>query len=110
MNTLVFDFSSNNYPTMAIGSAAGHTLFRSNGNGSFNPRPTERYFINTEELWRSENINSNTNADVVNKSGTGNSDPRFAYAAMFIAAVGVDVNTYSYIYSTPALIHVFQLP
>jgi hypothetical protein len=109
-NTLVFHFASNMIPTMTIGSDPPYTLYRSNGNGTFNPLPVERYFVNTDELWRNENINSNTNADVVDKSGIGNSDTRFTYAAMFIAAVGVNVNTYSYIYSTPALIHVFQLP
>ena len=94
---------------MTVGSAV-YTLLRSNGNGSFNPVPTNRLFVNSQELWMADNINTNTNADVINKSGTGDSSPRYSYAALFITAVGVDVNTYTNIYSTPALIHVFQLP
>jgi hypothetical protein len=105
---LVFDFSSSKVPTMTAASNV-YTLWRSDGNGLFSPRP-DRLFINREELWKSENINTTINADVANKSGLEPSERRYTYAAMFIIAVGIDISNYSNIYSTPSLIHVFQLP
>jgi len=105
---IVFDFSSSKAPTMTVGSSV-YTLWRSDGSGLFNPQP-DRLFVNREELWRSENITTTTNADVVDKSGIGADVRRFTYAAMFIVAAGINASSYSYIYSTPALIHVFQLP
>ena len=111
---LIFDFSfgSLKAPTMTLAdrgteNGATVTLLRSNDNGAFNPLPADRYFINREDLWKSENINDNINADVVNKSNF--LDPlRTTYVAMFIVAVGVF--GYTTVYSTPAFIHVFQLP
>ena len=107
-SSLVFDFSSSKRPTLTIGSNV-YTLWRSDGNGLFNPQP-DRYFINREELWRAENINDKTNADVVNKKDITADERHYTYAAMFIAAVGINIASYSNIYSTPSLIHVFQLP
>lgn len=107
-NSLIFDFSSGRAPTMTLGSSV-YTLWRSDGGGLFEPSPN-RLFVNSEELWKPENINSQTNADVANKSGINDGDRRYTYAAMFIVAVGVNVASYSNIYSTPSLIHVFQLP
>ena len=105
--TLVFDFSSSKAPSMSTGGVT-YTLWRSDGNGLFNPQPN-RLFVNHEDLWKAENINDKTNADVVNKTGIAEGR-RYTYAAMFIAAVGIDTASYSNIYSTPSLIHVFQLP
>ena len=110
-STLVFDFpasASAGMPTMTIGSSV-YTLWRSNGSGTFTPRP-DRNLVNNNDLWNSDYINQQFNADVVDKSGIGAGDRRYTYTAMFIVAVGIDANTYSYIYSTPSLIHVFQLP
>ena len=106
--TLVFDFTSAKRPTFNLGGTT-YTLWRSDGNGLFTPRP-DRYFVNSGELWKSENINSTINADVVTKSGINESDRHYTYAAMFIVAVGINITSYSNIYSTPSLIHVFQLP
>ena len=106
--TLVFNFPSDSAPTMTVGGVP-YTLMRSNGGGVFSPQPTHRLFVHHEDLWRSENINSNINADVVGKSGMGPEGP-YTYAAMFIVAVGLNTATYSPIYSTPSLIHVFMLP
>ena len=106
-STLQFDFSSSKAPTMILG-ANTYTLWRAEGNG-YTPLP-DRYFINKEELWKSENINSTTNADVVNKSDITDGARRYTYAAMFITAVGINASSYTFIYSTPSLIHVFQLP
>jgi hypothetical protein len=105
---LVFDFSSSREPTMRAGSSE-YTMWRSDGGGLFSPRP-DRLFRNREELYRTENIDPTINADVVGKSGVADGSRLYTYAAMFIVAVGVNTASYSNIYSTPALIHVFQLP
>jgi len=106
--SLEFDFSSSKRPTITV---RGNTyvLWRSDGGGLFSPRP-DRYFVNREELWDPENINSQTNADVVNKANLSGSGTRYTYAAMFIVAVGYNPSSYSNVYSTPSLIHVFLLP
>jgi len=107
--TLVFDFSSQTYPTVTNTSTnTVYTLYRSDGNGTFNPRP-DYTFVNNDDLWNPDYINSNFNADVVNKSNMTNPE-RYTYVAMYIVAVGVDEASYSNIYSTPSLIHVFLLP
>lgn len=111
-NTLKFYFPSqvsNGLPTMTIGSSV-YYLMRSTGNGSYNPKPDNyRYFVNNDELWDPDYITPQFNADVVDKSGISGGE-HYTYAAMFIVAVGIDNSTYSYIYSTPSLIHVFLLP
>jgi hypothetical protein len=105
--TLSFSFPTSENPYMTKGGAR-YVLWRSNGNGAFSPRP-DRYFRNKPGLYESGGINAQTNADVADKPGMSGAD-RYTYAAMFIVAVGVDNTTYSNIYSTPAFIHVFQLP
>jgi hypothetical protein len=84
-----------------------YDLYRSTGNNLFTPKPADRYFLNTDELNKSENITSNTNADVTDKS---DASPRYTYAAFFIVAAGIDLSTYSQIYSTPAFVGVLRLP
>jgi len=106
--SLVFDFSSSKRPTITLGNNT-YVLWRSDGGGLFNPMP-DRYFINSNELSVTENINSQTNADVVNKANIPDGVRRYTYAAMFIVAVGVNPSSYSNIYSTPSLVHVFMLP
>jgi hypothetical protein len=106
--SLVFDFSSSKRPTMTLGNNT-YVLWRSDGGGLFSPRP-DRYFVNSYELSSPDNINDQINADVVNKAGLPEGGTRYTYAAMFIVAVGFNPSTYSNIYSTPSLIHVFLLP
>lgn len=94
------------WPYLTI-SGGSYYLYRSTGNGRFTPMPlNNRYFMNSTDLTRPEYINSNNNADVVDKSGT----PRYAYAAFFIVAVGFDTATFSSVYSTPAFVGVLRLP
>ena len=107
-NNIIFEFPSSRAPTMTL-SGNTYTLWRSDGNGVFSPRP-DRLFMNSEELWKSENITSTINADVADKSGIGETARHYTYAALFIVAVGINVSSYSSIFSTPSLIHVFQLP
>jgi len=106
--SLTFDFTSSKLPTLTLGNST-YVLWRSNGGGLFSPRP-DRYFVNRGELWNPENISNQINADVVNKANLTDSDMRYTYAAMFIVAVGINPASYSNIYSTPSLIHVFQIP
>jgi len=106
--SLIFDFSSFTRPTLTLGNNT-YVLWRSDGGGLFSPRPN-RYFVNNNELSNPDNINNQINADVVNKANLSSSDRRYTYAAMFIVAVGINPSSYSNIYSTPSLIHVFLLP
>jgi len=106
--SLVFDFSSSKRPTITLGNNT-YVLWRSDGGGLFSPRP-DRYFVNSNELSISDNINDQINADVVNLAGLPEGGRRYTYAAMFIVAVGFNPSSYSNIYSTPSLIHVFLLP
>ena len=106
---LEFDFSSGRSPRMTAGGTT-YTLWRSTGtNRTFQPQP-DRLFLNREELSRPENITAELNADVVNKQNITAGVPRYTYVAMFIMAVGINAATYTEVYSTPALVHVFQLP
>ena len=105
---LEFDFPSRRAPTMTVGSTV-YTLWRSDGRGAYNPQP-DRLFINDVDLWSSENLNEATNRDVADMPGIGSGDRRYIYVAMYIVGVGINVTTYSFIYSTPSLIHVFMLP
>ena len=107
---LHFDFgSSQQNPVMRLGNDE-YILMRSNGNGSFSPRPADRLFRNTVELRSAANINDQFNADVADKANIAEALRLHTYAAMFIVAVGFNPQTLSEFYSTPALIHVFQLP
>jgi hypothetical protein len=88
-----------------------YTLQRSPGNGLFHPVPGNRYFFNTEELHKQENISigntvSTINADVTHKDTLTD---RYTYTALYIVATGIDSN-FSPLYSTPAFIGVFYLP
>jgi hypothetical protein len=83
------------------------TLIRSDGDGTFGPRP-DRYFHDTPVLKDPANINSTTNADVVNTSGTGAT--RYAYASLYIVSVGLNEQSYTPIFSIPTYVGLFRLP
>jgi hypothetical protein len=100
------DFSDRKNPTIQVNGGTEYTLYRSTGDGVFNPRPN-RLFINDPELYAASNINDTTNADVVNTTST--SPDRYTYAAFYIVAVGMDTN-FSPIYSKPGFIGVLKLP
>ena len=115
--TLIFDFSHGGRPIMIV-NGVEYTLFRSTGGGTFNPMPDDdslyRYFVNSAELRRRENINDNINADVSDLTRSNSlvdeNTILYTYAALYIAAVGLNPVTYTSFYSTPSLIHVFLLP
>lgn len=86
---------------------ATYNLYRSNGNGAFNPQP-DRYFRNSSEINSSANAISTVNADVVNKQGISGS--RYTYVALYVAAEGLSQPSYTPFYSIPTFIGVFMLP
>ena len=96
----------------SAGNSVVYTLWRSNNYGAFSPQPDQpgRYFVNYDEVWEKQYLNAQFNADVVDFPNITDGDTHFTYAAMYVVAVGINPNTYSYIYSTPSLIHVFALP
>jgi hypothetical protein len=101
--TVTLSFSSSNGADMALDNGTPYPLLRSNDGGSFVPAP-DRYFRNSSELRAAENATTLKNADVAAVSGG-----TYAFAALYIVAVGMD-NNYSPIYSTPAFVGVFRLP
>jgi hypothetical protein len=105
--TLTLDFlqTPGRSPVMEI-AGRYYTLFRSNGNGNFEPEP-DRYFRASDDLTDSAKAISLVNADVVPASGTP--VEKYAYAAFYIAASGMDGN-FSPIYSAPTFVGVLRLP
>ncbi|MCL2206028.1 MAG: hypothetical protein FWB82_05855 [Treponema sp.] len=76
---------------------------------AFDPQPN-RLFFNTAELRNAAYINPNMNADVADRTGIPAASRLHTFAALFIVGVGMDHATFSTVYSTPSLIHVFLLP
>jgi hypothetical protein len=107
-STIVIDFQFSP-PSITVSGVIPQTpLFRSTNNGTFTPRP-DRYFRNTTELYLSANANSANNADVADLSNSTGAQ-RYTYAALYIVLVGIDLTTYSQIYSNPTFIGVMRLP
>ena len=86
-----------------------YSLQRSDGvAGNYEPRPGNRYFLNTQDLLSQENIDDPTiNGDVTDKP---NAAKRKTYVSMYIIASGIDSQTFVQLYSSPAHIGVLQLP
>jgi hypothetical protein len=103
--TLDFSPTPGSIPFLLINNNARYNLFRSNGNGVFNPLPN-RYFFNSSQLNSSQNATSIINADVADKNVSG---PRYTYVSMYIVATGIDSN-FSPIDSIPTFINIFLLP
>jgi hypothetical protein len=83
-------------------------LRRSDGNGAFNPKPSNKlWFETSDDLFDSANLTDNLNADVAGmRSGT----PMYAYVSMYIVMRAFDPQTLSPIYSAPTFINIFLLP
>jgi len=83
-------------------------IYRSTGGGAFNPKPTGagyRYFFSSPEMNDYANAIPTVNADVSGQSGVSD----FAYAAMYIVAVGTK-SDFSKLYGKPTFINIFKLP
>jgi len=87
--------------------SADNPIFRSNGGGSFDPKP-DRYFLSSDDLNNFANATSTVNADVSGQSGVS----EFAYASMYIVAIGTNQNkgNFSRLYGKPTFINIFKLP
>jgi hypothetical protein len=84
-------------------------LYRSNNDGAFTPMPLNRLFYNDADLYNSAYANSINNADVADL-GNSTGAFRYTYAALYIVLVGIDLTTYSQIYSNPTFIGIMRLP
>jgi hypothetical protein len=87
---------------------ASSYLRRSNGNGAFNPKPSDKlWFETSDDLFDGANLTDNVNADVAGmRSGT----PMYAYVSMYIVMRDFDPQTLTPVYSAPTFINVFKLP
>jgi hypothetical protein len=106
--SLVFNFATGRVPEMSI-EGTNNTYILNRASGVFSPRPN-LLFRNSDDLWNSEYLNPQTNADVQGRDGLPPGAPVYTFAAMYIVAVGMNYQTFTPIYSAPALIHVFLLP
>ncbi|MDR1617449.1 MAG: hypothetical protein LBS06_00190 [Treponema sp.] len=104
--TIVLDFQTTP-ATITLGST--FQLYRSNNEGAFNPRP-DRLFRNSSDLHDSGYANSENNADVANLNYSTGTSSRYTYVAFYIVLVGIDLTTYSQIYSNPTFIGIMRLP
>jgi hypothetical protein len=90
-------------------SQGSYQLYRSNNDGAFTPRPLDRLFRNHADLYNSAYANPTNNADVADlNNSTGAS--RYTYAALYIVLVGIELTTYSQIYSNPTFVGIMRLP
>jgi hypothetical protein len=100
-----FPTGSGEYPTISLNGGSEIRLRRSSE--LISPQPVgDMSFRNTDELSDPEKSISNINADVSSRSGLSQ---RFAYASMYIVAVGLTVD-FKQIYSKPTHISIFRLP
>jgi hypothetical protein len=105
--TLVIEFPNNTRPFLVVGGGRPYELWRSNGEGAFDPQP-DRYFVNHPNLTSSANLSTTINADAAGPSPSAGQ--AYAYASMYIAKTGRDIQTLGAIYSAPTFIGVFKLP
>ncbi|MDR1362991.1 MAG: Ig-like domain-containing protein [Spirochaetaceae bacterium] len=90
--------------------ASNGNLTRSNGNGAFNPAPSDRLFMTSDDLINKANISDNINADVQDNTSMADGAQRYVYASMYIAMRGFDQLTLNPFYSSPTFINIFLLP
>jgi len=93
------------YPVLSLNNGDQYRLKRSGK--LISPKPADRYFQNTADLSAPENANSNNNADVAGRYGLSRN---YAYASMYVAAMGTDQSSFTPIFSKPTFISVFRLP
>jgi hypothetical protein len=105
--TIVLDFQTSP-AVITIASGSSFQLYRSNNDGAFTPLP-DRFFRNHTDLSNSAYANSTNNADVADLSNATGA-PRYTYTALYIVLVGIDLTTYSQIYSNPTFIGIMRLP
>jgi hypothetical protein len=99
-------FTNRKYYSLQIGSSS-HAV-RSNGNGAFDPKPADRLFTTSDDLFNADYLTSSVNADVAPaKSGV---TPEYAYASMYIVMRDFNPQTLNPVYSSITFINIFLLP
>ena len=107
------NFTDMQIPSLTL-TAGGQefTLIRSNGDGLFEPRPLNRYFIDHEELNDNANaiitVNRDTSPDP--RIPAGSPLPRFTYISMYIVIKGFNPDNFATIYGRPTHLGIFRLP
>ena len=110
-SAIILEFPPNGIPSLEAGGSI-YNLYRTSGD--FTPKPdtgspTDRLFLNTADLYDSDNANTTINADVANNAGI-DPFPRYTYVSLYIAAVGFNVNTLTPLYSSPTFMGVLRIP
>jgi hypothetical protein len=102
-------FPGNAMPELKL-NGVSYTLKRANSGPGlvFIPSPSDRYFINTDDLNASKNATNLINADVVDANAGTPPSARYTYVSMYIVAIGKHYITT--IYSQPTYINIFRLP
>ena len=109
--TLFIDFPQmpGSVPFLTLGTTQ-YRLQRSDGGGSFELLPDNRYFLNSTELRNSNNINDeHINMDITDNPNA-TAEKRHTYVSMYIVALGFDPQTYVQLYSSPIFAGVLRLP
>jgi hypothetical protein len=112
---VTLDFSpGGGAPALSIqASGQSYPLRRTGGDGIFFPVPSNRLFLNTDELNSSGNIVSGSaasliNNDVVDKASM-TAGQRHTYVSIYIVTTGRDMN-FTPLYSRPTHVGIFLLP
>ncbi|MDR3355674.1 MAG: Ig-like domain-containing protein [Spirochaetaceae bacterium] len=98
----------NNRKYYSLQQGASNYLIRSNGNGAFSPKPDDRLFTTSDDLFNPDYLTTSINADVAPaKSGVSVS---YAYASMYVVVRDFNPQTLNPVYSSITFINIFLLP
>ena len=99
-------FTNRKYYALQLGSS--NRAIRSTGNGAFDPKPADRLFTTSDDLFNSEYLTNSVNADVAAaKSGV---TPSYAYASMYVVIRDFNPQTLNPVYSSITFVNIFLLP
>lgn len=106
--TIILDFikTADKLPPALVIDNTRYVL-RRNGSGLLLPADDLRFFNST--TLNTTVPTETTNVDVANITGTGASDTRYTYVALYIVLAGTDLN-FSPIFSAPTFIGILHLP
>ncbi|MDR1868326.1 MAG: hypothetical protein LBQ77_08710 [Treponema sp.] len=106
--TLILDFNQTPgmIPKLVVNNDS-YLLLRANGEGVFNPVPSNRYFLNEPDLNAFENATAQINADV---AGTQDAGKLYVYMSIYIVATGINWENVSPVFSSPTFVGVLRLP
>ncbi|MDR2796205.1 MAG: hypothetical protein LBB47_05795, partial [Spirochaetaceae bacterium] len=87
---------------------ASSYLIRSDGNGAFSPKPDNRRFTTSDDLFDPQNLTTSVNADVA--AAASGVTPAYAYASMYVVMRDFNPQTLNPVYSSLAFVNIFLLP